>query len=271
MREHLSHWHSFQRHWPAWPFTGTTKPWLRQREHLGVRSAAFAAAAASSPSMAQQSWLSTLAPRAAPHGFYLGHAAAPECSKWGRRGRRVRGGGGSALPRQPAARPPAPRRGAGWSQTDLRLSSGGLEGQRVGWCLREKCCMFRAVPCAGARRDGELWMGRVCMAQKGSVPYRTAWCESFPSWHFNVHTRFHTARAFVLICTGFQFCLVPDLQHASLDQEEWLAQQKNPMLFHHSVFQNQVLRWRQKAYVIWKTCLLFLEFLILWEWRQAFN
>lgn len=37
MRAHFSHGHCFQRHWPAWPLTGTTNPWFRQREHLGAR------------------------------------------------------------------------------------------------------------------------------------------------------------------------------------------------------------------------------------------
>lgn len=47
IREHFSHRHSFQRQCPAWPLTGTTKPWLRQREHLGARSAFAVASAAS--------------------------------------------------------------------------------------------------------------------------------------------------------------------------------------------------------------------------------
>lgn len=95
MREHLSQRQSFQRHWPAWPFTGTTKPWLRQREHFGVRTATFSAAAAASLPSMSSSPLTTLAHPAPRQRSYIGQGQLPsKCSKQGRSGRRAQGRGG---------------------------------------------------------------------------------------------------------------------------------------------------------------------------------
>ena len=73
---------------------------------------------------------------------------------------------------------------------------------------------FSTFPCAGACRDGEFWTGRVRMGEKCSVPYSTALSGSFPFWHLNIHTHFHTSHAFafnmhrisVPFCCQFAAC-----------------------------------------------------------------
>lgn len=119
---------------------------------------------------------------------------------------------------------------------------------------------------------GSFGQAGVCTGEECSVLYATARSESFPFWNFNIHTQSHTSHAFAFnmhkisapFCFQFAVCF-------SWSGGEWLPQQKKTSLFHHSVFQNKVLRGRRKAYVIQNPCLLFSEFLNLWNQRVAYN
>lgn len=106
------------------------------------------------------------------------------------------------------------------------------------------------------QRWGILDRWGVCTGEKCSVLCTIAL--SFLFQHFSIHTHFHPSHAFafnmhrISVPFCFQFTV-----GFSWSRGEWLPQQKNKTTFHHSVFQNKVLRWRQKAYVIQKTCLVF--------------